>query len=42
MAEPYGFIWPCALKVDFSGTKWGSVAGLCVHGDGYLNEAKDN
>jgi len=42
VAVPDGWFGPCGLKVDFSGTEWGSVAGLCEHDDGSLDEAKGN
>jgi len=42
MAGPDGWFGPCGLKVDFTGTEWESVTGLCEHGDGSLDEAKDN
>jgi hypothetical protein len=37
-----GWFGPCGLKVDISGTEWGSVAGLCEHGNGSLDESKGN
>jgi hypothetical protein len=42
VAGPDGWFGPCWLEVDISGTEWGSVSGLCEHGNGSLDEAKGN
>jgi len=42
VAGPDGWFGALGLRVDFFGTEWGSVAGLCKHSDGSLDEAKGN